>query len=269
MKLITWNVNQTGKERQGVWDLLKREDADIVLLQEVKGLPDPVPGGYKHYRVFPRDADGYGRQYSAVVLSKGVIDSTGYLESTSAWVNQIFSDCPGWIVESQTTLPSGEHFRVVVVHSPHLHIPRKRWDGVDVAGIKATNAPDIWFTEILWGLLRDTVNSGDDANWIVAGDFNSSVLFDVPKDWGNREFICRMNSIGLVDCLSDSHGEPVPTFQNKTGEPGKRLIHQLDYCFVSPPLRARLSSARVAPRASILDTTPRLSDHLPILCDFK
>ena len=35
MKVLTWNVNRASLSRRGVWERLEREDADIVLLQEV------------------------------------------------------------------------------------------------------------------------------------------------------------------------------------------------------------------------------------------
>ena len=42
MKVITWNVNKASLSRNGVWEMLEREDADIVLLQEVTRMPDQI-----------------------------------------------------------------------------------------------------------------------------------------------------------------------------------------------------------------------------------
>ena len=76
-------------------------------------------------------------------------------------------------------------------------------DGMDVSAVivKLKNNPKLWFTEILWSLLK---NAGitDDTNWIVGGDFNSSVKFDEPRNRGNREIVERMTKLGLTDCLS-------------------------------------------------------------------
>ena len=107
---------------------------------------------------------------------------------------------------------------------------------------------------------------GSDTNWIVGGDFNVSVLFDVPKDRGNRETLRRLNRLRLTDCLSHTQGGPgaVPTFQHTS----KTVEHQLDYCFVSPAMLKRLTRARVPTHEEVFGRKPRLSDHLPILCEF-
>jgi len=183
MKVLTWNVNKAGESRRGLWEMLRREDADVVLLQEVTGIPRCIRDHYQCH-----------------------------------WVT----------------------------------------------GIKLTNNRDLWFTEILWALLRNAGIS-DDTNWIVAGDFNSSVLFDEPIDTGNREIIERLNALGLTDCLSHSHRGPVPTFQHTS----KSVDHQLDYCYVNAPMLRRLRKARVPNHEEVFYTTPRLSDHLPIVCEFN
>ena len=263
MKVITWNVNKAGESRSRLWKMVQREDADIVLLQEVTAMPSWVLGGYQCHWITPRYFEGHSARFSSAVLSKGLIDATPYLESELEWVNGIHREGRGWIVGCETTLDSGERYRVVGVHSPAFEIPRDRWAGIDVSGIKLTNNPELWFTEILWALLR-AAGMSDDTNWIVGGDFNSSVLFDEPKDKGNREVIERLNELGLIDCLSHAHGGPVPTFQHSS-----RLVeHQLDYCYVNAPMLRRLRQARVPSHDEVFSGTPRLSDHLPVVCEF-
>ena len=161
-------------------------------------------------------------------------------------------------------LKSGERFRVVSVHSPAFFVPRDQYADVDVSGIKLPENPELWFTEILWALLRSSAISRD-TNWIVAGDFNSSVLFDKPRDRGNWRIGKRLNSLGLADCLKHCHFGPVPTFQHSGGS----VRHQLDYCYVNAPMLERLTQARVPSREEVFDRKPRLSDHLPILCEFE
>ena len=102
-------------------------------------------------------------------------------------------------------------------------------------------------------------------NWIVGGDFNSSILFDLPKDRGNREVIRRLNALGLTDCtVSHFYGESVPTFRQARGS----IKHQLDYCYVNADLLERLACARVLSRQEVFGSMPKLSDHLPIVCEF-
>ena len=102
------------------------------------------------------------------------------------------------------------------VHSPAFPIPPETFADADVASIKLANNPDLWFTEILWSLLRDS-NTPEETHWVVGSDFNSSVLFDHPNDRGNREIIRRLNDLGLTDCLSYYSDGPVPTFRQARG----------------------------------------------------
>lgn len=263
MKVLTWNVNKAGESRRGLWEMVRREDADIVLLQEVTGIPGRIRDHYQCHWVSPRFFEDYNAPFSTAVLSKGLIDATPYLASELEWVNRIQTERYGWIVGCKTSLDSEEQFRVVLVYSPAFPIPQGQWAEADVTGIKLTNNRDLWFTEILWAQLRNA-DISDDTNWIVAGDFNSSVLFDEPKDTGNREIIERLNALGLTDCLSHFHRGPVPTFQHTS----KSVDHQLDYCYVNTPMLDRLRTARVPSHKDIFYTTPRLSDHLPIVCEF-
>ena len=155
-----------------------------------------------------------------------------------------------------------EPIRLIAVHSPAFPIPAETLKGVDISSIKLTHNDDLWFTEVLWSLLRHS-NPCNRIHWIVAGDFNCSVLFDQPTERGNRQVVDRMNVLGFMDCLScHSYAKSVPTFRHSLGS----VIHQLDYCYVNPPLLIRLKRARVPDRSEVFDKG--LSDHLPIICEF-
>ena len=78
--------------------------------------------------------------------------------------------------------------------------------------------------------------------------------------------IKRMNELGLTDCLSHVNGEPVPTFRHPRGW----VAHQLDYCYVNEPVMQRFIGAHVPDRSEIFESKPKLlSDHLPIICEFR
>ena len=264
MKVLTWNVKQASESRPELWGMVQRENAEIVLLQEVTRIPRCFLGNYQCHLVRPRFFGGHNARFSTAVLSKGSVDSTPHLESGLDWVDKIHRERYGWIVGCEVTLESGERFRVASVHAPAFPVPPDQYADVDVSSIKLKENPDLWFTEILWALLR-SADVSDDVNWIVGGDFNLSVLFDEPKDRGNREIIRRLNRVGLVDCLSHSQGGPVSTFQHTGGS----VEHQLDYCFVNVPMLARLTQARVPSHEDVFHRRPKLSDHLPIMCEFE
>ena len=56
----------------------------------------------------------------------------------------------------------------------------------------------------------------------------------------------------------------VPTFQHTSGH----VEHQLDYCYLNAPMLQRLNRAGVPGHEQVFGPTPRLSDHLPIVCEF-
>ena len=265
MKVITWNVNKAKPDRVGVWEMLEREDADIVLLQEVTRIPDNVLRRYNCHARFPRFFRGDNALFQTAILSKGRMRTTPFLKSERRGINDIHNTRYGWLLECSVDDGEGRGYRVVSVHSPASSVPLAETNYKDFRAIKHKNNRELWFTAILWSLLRNA-NLGDDTNWMVGGDFNSSVKFDEPRERGNLETVRRLNRLGLTDCLSHHHdGQPVPTFQHTS----KAVVHQLDYLYVNKPLLNRLKSARVPDKEDVFGAKPRrLSDHLPIVCEF-
>ena len=264
MKILTWNVNRATESRTGVWEMVRRENADIVLLQEVNSLPDSILSQYRCHQIRPRYFNGSNAPFSSAVLSKGSIDAATSLKSDLEWIEKINKEQCGWIIGCEVTLCSGERFQVVTVHSPAFYIPRDLWTDRNVSDVKLTNNRDLWFTEILWSLLRNAEVSND-TNWIVGGDFNTSVNFDKPKNRGNQEIIDRLESLGLTDCLSHYRYGQVATYMGVN----KVIEHQLDYLYVNAPMLARLTRSRVPPFEDVFYQKPKkLSDHLPVVCEF-
>ncbi len=263
MKTLTWNVNKAGQSRSELWRTLQREDPDIAMLQEVTMVPEEILRTYNCYSRFPMFFGGHNARFQTAILSKWEIDTKPFLTSELAWVNRIHSERYGWILECEITDDEGRRHRVVSIHSPAFPVPCETLEGEDVSSIKLKNNPHLWFTEIIWSLLRNA-NIADEQNWIVGGDFNSSVRFDFPRDRGNREIVERLNTIGLIDCLSHFKGGVAPTFQHTSNI----VEHQLDYCYVNTPMLDRLTGARVLSCEEVFGSVPRLSDHLPILCEF-
>lgn len=263
MKVLIWNVNRAGASRDRLWAIFQREAPDIALLQEVTGLPGWVKDCYQSHMVAPRYFSGHRAKFKSAILSKWPMETTPFLASSLDWVNAIHRERYGWLLESEVTQGNGGRLRLVSVHSPAFPIPNEALEGVDVSSINLTNNPKLWFTEILWSLLREA-DLDDNTGWIVGGDFNSSLLFDFPVDKGNRQVADRMNALGFIDCVHYCHGSPIPTFKHTGGT----VLHQLDYCYVNARMLNRLNEVRVVSRADVFDQAKRLSDHLPLVCDF-
>ena len=152
---------------------------------------------------------------------------------------------------------------VACVYSPAWPVSRTRLEGFDVGGVKLTQNPDVWVSDLLVAALKETYTPM--TPWIVAGDFNACETFDSWRGGprGNREWLGRMAGLGLTECLRDSQGKLTPTFRR----PGKELAHcQIDHLFVSAELAMHLVSCRVEPPERIY--SQHLSDHLPIVAEF-
>ena len=69
-----------------------------------------------------------------------------------------------------------------------------------------------------------------------------------------------------VDCVFKHYGKREPTFWGKS-QRHKSPIHQLDYVYANAPMLARLHNVTVGGMLPEYDRW--LSDHLPIVCDFR
>ncbi len=161
----------------------------------------------------------------------------------------------------------GPTLSVLSVYSPAFPIDRKRLEGIDTTGIQLTLSKDVWGTELMWAAVKQ-MRIGPEEPFIVAGDLNSSEIFDTmwsggPR--GNREIMARMNALGFHDCLRTFKGKLTPTFRSpRRGS----VVHQLDHMYVTPMLLSRLVSCEVGSAKRVFEPRPMLSDHLPIIADF-
>jgi exonuclease III len=111
--------------------------------------------------------------------------------------------------------------------------------------------------------------------WVIGGDFNSSETFDVEwqrrnnrkfgiRSSGNGETLERMSRLGLVECLRQfQNGAITPTFRHPRG----MVDHQMDHLFASSDLSSMLDNCTVGDQALVFGRS--LSDHLPIIADFR
>lgn len=250
------------RDRDAAWHYLLELDPDIALLQEVVSLPAAVSD---HYAVVMRRAcgkSGKPQRFSTVLLVRGTIGQELPLSSTYAWVDAELRRFTGNFVAAEVMLASGESFRVVSVYVPAWPIDRARLQGIDLAPVKLEHNPDIWGTELLWAALDAAERAG--VPWVVAGDFNSSITFDLrgrgPR--GNQEIQDRMSALGFVECLRCAQGQLTPTFKNPKG--GK-VVHQIDHLFLPRELMARLATCCVGDPERVFGES--LSDHLPIIAE--
>jgi endonuclease/exonuclease/phosphatase family metal-dependent hydrolase len=130
--------------------------------------------------------------------------------------------------------------------------------------VKLSQNPDVWVTNLLVAALKaDPVFTS--AQWIIAGDFNSCETFDRWRGGpqGNRQWLDRMATMGLIECLRFSRGALTPTYRHPRSLDPKS---QIEYIFVSSKLSDRLLNCQTGDRDRVYND--KMSDHLPIIADF-
>ena len=265
MKIVSWNVRRAD-EVSPVWEMLRELDADIVLLQEVGQFSEEFKNGYSIYSAVPVKPSGQPQTFSSAIATKGHIGKPLDLESEFDWVNRERSVFSGNIIACPVSFHDDRIWNVVSVYSPAWPVNSDRLVGIDVSSVKLVQNPDVWCTEILWSVLKNTIPKLHGL-WLVGGDFNSSETFDYmwgPKPRGNKEVRERLETLGLKECLRYHAGELVPTFRNPAN---KKVVHQLDHLYVSNEMITDLLACHVGDSKEVFGNS--LSDHLPIVCCFK
>ena len=262
-RIVTWNCRRAGATHSA-WDYLRELAPDVALLQEVTGIPQWVRSVYDIRLATPPTKADHPQRFQSAVLVRGQIGAPVVFGSAIPWVNEELERFRSNLIAYRVELEGVPPVNVVCVYSPAWPVNRTRLEGVDLGGVKLTQNPDVWVSDLLVVALRESSAAG--LPWIVAGDFNACETFDSWKGGprGNREWLDRMASLGLVECLRHSQGKLTPTFRR----PGKELAHcQIDHLFLSAELATHLLGCRVEPPERIY--AQGLSDHLPIVADVE
>lgn len=265
-RVVTWNCRSASRT-SGLWDYLLELAPDVAILQDFRVVPEAVLQVYHHARNLRPLPNGRAPRHMTGVLVKDLEVADIELPAPVEWVARELENFREFCTGKFLTLHNGLRLKVLSVYSPAFPIERSRLSGIDTAGIKLTQNPDVWATELLWAVLQEMNISPDDP-FIVAGDLNSSETFDYlwrggPR--GNRELMDRLNALHLYDCLRAFQGRLTPTFRTPRG--GK-VIHQLDHLYVTPRLLSKLVWRDVGAPERVFHAKPSLSDHLPIVADF-
>lgn len=271
MRVITWNLHVANKESR-IWDLLLEINPDITLLQEVGSIPDKIKDTFNVLSKVAITKTGKPQRFSTAVIIKGKIIKEINLQSNYEWVNNELEFFKGNFIACIVEFQTHEKFNVVSVHSPAWPVDKNRIKEIDVSQVKLTKNPKVWFTEIIWSALKNTISENE--QWIVGGDYNSSETFDIEYKLkhgisggivggGNKEIRDRMYALGFKECLLEHNGKLTPTFKHSR----KKIIHQLDHLYVSDKLFSRILKCEVGDQNKIFGKA--LSDHLPIITDFK
>lgn len=263
-RIVTWNCRRASKSSQ-LWDYLLELDPDVAILQDYGTIPERVLQAYFHAQNTAVSVGrGAPRSFTGILV-KGESVEDIRLSAPTEWVARELEHFREFFTAKRIRLHSGVDLNVISAYSPAFPIDPTRLIGVDTMGIQLTHNRKMWGTELLWASLK-ALNFTVDDPFIVAGDLNSSETFDYPKPRGNREIIERMNALGLFDCLRTFKKQLTPTFRTPRGG---FVIHQLDHLYVTDALLRNLTWCDVGSADRVFNTSPSLSDHLPIVADFS
>lgn len=258
---LTWNLRRARHDSQA-WEVIRNIDPDIALLQEVSSIPGDLLERYSSLMEKATSKNGKPQTFGSAILVKGKILNRIQFNSEFTWVNKEIEFFSGNLLSCEVEIKNVPNLKVTSVYSPAWPVDKARLQNIDTTPIKLEQDPDLWCTELLWAGLKNEPNLRNE-NWIVAGDFNSSVSFDYTWGSGNQEIIDRMNAIGLMECLESYNGELTPTFRNPKG--GK-VIHQIDHMYTTVSLHSTMVRSYVGDADFIFGES--LSDHLPIITEF-
>jgi exonuclease III len=263
VRVITWNCQRAIAGR-ACWDYLLELSPDIALLQEVSEIPKSVLSLFSNLISPAMGKSGFPQRFGTAILVKGRIGEALNLTASESWVQAELERFTGNLVAHQVLPDNGPRIKVVSVYSPAWPVDRNRLEGIDVSKVRLTQNKDVWVADLLWASIQKLKPEAHEY-WIIAGDFNLSETFDLWKGGprGNREYLDRMQTLGLCDCLRNAQGVLTPTFKN----PSNGVIkHQMDHLFATDDLVQHLTVCYTGSRRRVFDQN--LSDHLPIIADF-
>ncbi len=270
LKILSWNVRKATKNSNSVWDIISQLDPDLLTLQEVVSFPTSITDKYCIYYKKAISKKNKTQIFGTAILVRIFLLVEGEIlkdfpqSSQLEWVNKELEFFNGNLLFCEVKIKALFPIRIVSVYSPAWPVDGARLKDIDVSSVKLKQNPQVWCTEILWSVLKHNQNL-ESENWIVTGDFNSSVTFDEWKGGprGNQEIINRMNALGLTECLFSYNGTLIPTFKNPRGGVIK---HQIDHMYVTKRMRSALTKSIVKQDLNIFEEN--ISDHLPIISDF-
>lgn len=263
LRIVTWNC-KGAPAQSAAWDYLLELNPSVALLQEVGELPDRVRSIYEcDHRPAVRPG-GEPQRFSTALLVRGRFGEAFSLKGLAAWADAELDRFAGNLICREVIPDEGPAIKALCVYNPAWQIPPERLVGVDLTGVRLSQNPGLWLSDILWASLK-RIGLSPEQPWVIGGDFNLSETFD-QASWsagGNREYLERMGALGLVECLRHKKGAVTPTFRNASGGEVK---HQIDHLFVTAALARRLGNCDTGPSELVFGSS--LSDHLPIVADF-
>lgn len=254
MRLVCWNVNGLRSVlKKGFLEWLRREDADIVCIQETKASADQLPDeltrmpGYHFYSTSPVEKKGYS---GVALLTKEEPESVSYGFGIEKY------DCEG-----RTIIADYGKFVLLSIYFPNGKMSQERLD----------------YKMGFYNAFLDYVDrlKADGRKIVVCGDVNTAhTELDIARPRENskksgflpieREWMDKFEAHGFIDTFRvfEKEGGHYSYWDTFTKARERNVGWRIDYFYISDNMRKNLKEA-------FIETDVMGSDHCPIGVDIK
>lgn len=234
MRIVTWNCNGALRNK---FQVLEELDADIYIVQECE---NPLKTSSDKYKSFA---------------------------SNHLWIGDNKNKGVGIFARSSIRLEMLPWSNAFEDHSVKYFLPCRVNDSFDLIGVwtHRNNSPNFGYIGQFWKYLKVNLEKFD--NILIAGDFNSNVIWDQWDRWWNHSDVVDILKRKGIESLyhlttSEEQGkETQPTFflQRKLEKP-----YHIDYFFGASWFVHHLNELKIGQQGKWLE----ISDHLPMIADF-
>ena len=116
-RVVVWNVRRAHITAKN-WQYLEELDAELVLLQEVGGIPLSFHKRYCIIEVAPSTRTGIQQRFTTTILAKGAVTDEIPLSSDLDWINREQDWFGGCIVARRVQLAGSSPINVISFYSP-------------------------------------------------------------------------------------------------------------------------------------------------------
>lgn len=234
MRIVSWNCNGALRNK---FELILDYNADLYIIQECE---NPVDSGHKKYQDW----------------------AANYL-----WIGDTKNKGLAIFARSDIKLKKLDWSHHYEGHTIKHFLPCSVNQEFDLLAVwtHRNNSPNFGYIGQFWKYLQ--LNKHQLNRAIIAGDFNSNVIWDQWDRWWNHSDVVKeLKEIGIESAYHRFTGESQGQEKNATLYFQRKLErpYHIDYIFGSNELLDKLKHLEIGQVSNWLPS----SDHMPILCDF-
>ena len=265
IKIATWNVNSIRVRLELLAELVKKEEPDVICLQEIKCVDASFPLKEVRELGYPCVAIYGMAGYNGVaILSKTPLKDVAKLD---------------WVGKNDARNIQATVFDDVIINC--LYIP----SGGNIADPieNISFAHKLAFMDDVAEFFEHKKDVLQNKKMIICGDFNVAPL---PDDVWNHKKMLKvishtpveterltrfMESLDFVDVVRKKYPEPLKvytwwSYRNPGGEVKLDKGRRLDHIWVTKPLEKLVKNAKIVEESRFWD---RPSDHVPVIVEIE